>query len=54
MLDRYSKQRCCYKGLPSGTLTLRCYNGQVGEALANVKVLNKVIGLGIPKRQVIG
>ncbi|MEZ9947058.1 transposase, partial [Vibrio breoganii] len=24
-----------YKGLTSGTLSLRCYNAQVGEALAN-------------------
>lgn len=31
--------RC--KGLTSGTLNLRCYNAQVGEALANVKAMNK-------------
>lgn len=39
-----------YKGLTSGTLSLRCYNAQVGEALANVKAMNKVLGLGIPIR----
>lgn len=37
-----------YKGLTSGTLSLRCYNAQVGEALANVKAMNKVLGLGMP------
>ncbi|MCG9694388.1 IS5/IS1182 family transposase, partial [Vibrio sp. Isolate22] len=39
-----------YKGLTSGTLSLRCYNAQVGEALANVKAMNKVLGLGMPIR----
>jgi hypothetical protein len=39
-----------YKGLTSGTLSLRCYNAQVGEALANVKAINKVLGLGMPIR----
>ncbi|MEF1283536.1 IS5 family transposase, partial [Vibrio sp. M250220] len=39
-----------YKGLTSGKLSLRCYNAQVGEALANVKAMNKVIGLGMPVR----
>ncbi len=42
-----------YKGLTNGTLTLRSYNGQVGEALANVKAINKVISLGMPERKVI-
>ncbi|WP_299022348.1 IS5 family transposase [uncultured Photobacterium sp.] len=41
-----------YKGLTNGTLTLRSYNGQVGEALANVKAINKVIRLGMPERKV--
>ncbi|MEZ8046452.1 IS5 family transposase, partial [Vibrio sp. 10N.247.310.56] len=39
-----------YKGLTSGKLSLRCYNAQVGETLANVKAMNKVIGLGMPVR----
>ncbi|MGF1743162.1 IS5/IS1182 family transposase, partial [Vibrio profundum] len=39
-----------YKGLTSGQLSLRHYNAQVGEALANVKAMNKVIGLGMPVR----
>lgn len=38
-----------YKGLTSGKLSLRCYNAQVGEIMANVKAINKVIGLGICK-----
>ncbi|MEZ8264621.1 IS5 family transposase, partial [Vibrio sp. 10N.237.312.C02] len=38
------------KGLTSGKLSLRCYNAQVGETLANVKAMNKVIGLGMPVR----
>lgn len=40
-----------YKQLLSSTLSLRKYNGQVGEILAGVKVMNKVIGLGMPIRQ---
>lgn len=39
-----------YKGLTNGTLSLRCYNAQVGEALVNVKAMNKVLGLGMPIR----
>lgn len=39
-----------YKGLTSGKLSLRCYNAQVGEIMANVKAINKVIGLGMPVR----
>ncbi len=42
-----------YKTLTSGTLSFRCYNGQVGEALAGVKVMNKVIGLAMPVRQAV-
>lgn len=40
-----------YKQLLSLKLSLRSYNGQVGKILAGVKVMNKVIGLGIPVRQ---
>uniref|UniRef100_UPI00111A3CF5 transposase n=1 Tax=Vibrio tasmaniensis TaxID=212663 RepID=UPI00111A3CF5 len=39
-----------YKGLTSGKLSLRCYNAQVGEIMANVNAINKVIGLGMPVR----
>ncbi len=35
-----------YKQL-SPTLSLRKYNGQVSEILAGVKVMNKIIGLGM-------
>jgi hypothetical protein len=41
----------CYKQLISPKLSLRNHNGQVGEMLAGVKVLNNVIGLGMPVRQ---
>lgn len=40
-----------YKQLISAKLSLRCDNAQVGEALAGVKAMNKVIGLGMPARQ---
>lgn len=40
-----------YKKLLSGQVTLRIYNGQVGEIWANVKALNKLTGLGMPVRQ---
>ncbi|PCS22472.1 Mobile element protein [Candidatus Enterovibrio escicola] len=36
-----------YKKLRSPKLTLRDYNVQVGELLANVKVMNTVIRLGM-------
>ncbi len=39
-----------YKGLASGKLGLRCYNAQVGEIMANVKAINKIIGIGVPVR----
>jgi hypothetical protein len=32
-------------------LSLRNYNAQVGEILAGVKVMNTLIGLGMPARQ---
>ncbi|TMX38258.1 hypothetical protein DA100_10550 [Vibrio sp. Hep-1b-8] len=31
-------------------LSLRCYNAQVGEIMANVKAIKKVLGLGMPVR----
>ncbi|SFO78686.1 IS5 family transposase [Enterovibrio norvegicus] len=37
-----------YKKLLSPQLALRDYDAQVGEALANVKAMNKVIRLGMP------
>ncbi|MBY7923571.1 hypothetical protein KW453_15000 [Vibrio fluvialis] len=37
-----------YKKLLSSHLALRDYDAQVGKALANVKVMNKVITLGMP------
>ena len=40
-----------YKQLISPKLSLRDYNAQVGEALAGVKAMNKVIGLGMPIRK---
>lgn len=41
-----------HKQLISPKLSLRDYNGQVAEALAGVKVMNKMLGLGMPVRQV--
>jgi len=40
-----------YKQLLSGKVSLRKYNGQVGEILANVKALNKLTTLGMPVRR---
>lgn len=40
-----------YKQLLNAKLALRDYNAQVGEALANVKAMNKVIRLGMPVSQ---
>ena len=37
------------KKLLGGTLSLRNYNAQVGEAYAMIKALNKLTGLGMPK-----
>jgi hypothetical protein len=42
-----------YKQLISDKLSLRNYNAQVGEVLSGVKVMNKVIGLGMPVRQAV-
>ena len=49
----YSRlQRCHqFKHLIRPKLSLRNYNAQVGEILAGVKVMNKLIGLGMPVRQ---
>ncbi len=40
-----------YKRLTSGTLSLRCFNAQINKALANIKILNYV--LGMPERKAI-
>ena len=40
-----------FKQLIGPTLSLRNYNAQVGEITAGVKVMNKLIGLGMPVRQ---
>lgn len=40
-----------YKQMISERLSLRDYNGQVGEVLAGVKVLNKLTSLGMPERR---
>jgi len=42
-----------FKPLIGPKLSLRNYNAQVGEILAGVKVMNKVIGLGMPVRQLV-
>lgn len=42
-----------YKQLISPKLSQRDYNGQFGEALVGVKVMNKVIGVGMPILQSI-
>lgn len=40
-----------YKTLIGHRLSLRCHDAQVAEVLVGVKVLNKVIGLGMPERR---
>lgn len=40
-----------YKQLISGKLSLRAYNAQIGEIMAGVGALNKMLGLGMPVRQ---
>ncbi|MBZ6068564.1 IS5/IS1182 family transposase, partial [Aeromonas schubertii] len=40
-----------FKQLIGPKLSLRNYNAQVGEILAGVKVMNTLIGLGMPVRQ---
>ncbi|EGU38244.1 hypothetical protein VIS19158_13957 [Vibrio scophthalmi LMG 19158] len=39
-----------YKMLKSAILSLRCCYTQVGDVYANVKAINNVIRLGMPKR----
>ncbi|WP_425667491.1 IS5 family transposase [Vibrio tubiashii] len=41
------------KKLLGGTLSLRNYNGQVGETYAMIKALNKITGLGMPETMMI-
>lgn len=43
-----------YKRLLSGKLSLRDYNAQVDEALANVKAMNKMTSLGMPVSERVG
>lgn len=42
-----------YKQLISAKLSLRSYNGLVAEVLAGVKVMNKMLLLGMPVRQAV-
>lgn len=42
-----------FKQLIRSKLSLRNYNTQVGEISAGVKVMNKLIGLGMPVRQAV-
>ena len=42
-----------YKQLISAKLILRSYNGQVAEALAGVKVMNKMLTLDMPVRRAV-
>ncbi len=58
--DNYYHQRSLsetgmyrYMQLNNAKLSLRNDNAQVGEVLAGVKVMNKVIGLGMPVRQAV-
>ena len=37
------------KQLLGGTLSMRNYNAQVGEAYAMIRALNKLTGLGMPE-----
>jgi len=40
-----------YKQLIGEKLSLGAYNGQIGEIMAGVSALNKMLGLGMPVRQ---
>ncbi len=42
-----------FKQLIRSKLSLRNYNAQVGEILVSVKVMSKLIGLGMPVRQTV-
>ena len=54
---RYGYHRCSIsetamyriKQLLGGTLSMRNYNAQVGEAYAMIRALNKLTGLGMPE-----
>lgn len=41
------------KQLLGGTLSIRNYNAQVGEAYAMIRALNKLTGLGMPETHYI-
>ncbi len=41
------------KKVLGGTLNLRDYNAQIGEAYVIIRVINKLIELGMPKIKVI-
>ncbi|MFB2840385.1 IS5/IS1182 family transposase, partial [Aeromonas jandaei] len=40
-----------FKQLLAGKISLRKYNGQVGEVMAYVGAINKLNSLGLPVRQ---
>ncbi|PMU05927.1 IS5/IS1182 family transposase, partial [Aeromonas salmonicida] len=40
-----------FKQLMAGQITLRKYNGQVGEVMAYVSAINKLNTLGLPVRK---
>ncbi len=40
-----------FKPLLAGKISLRNYNGQVGEVMAYVSAINKLNTLGLPVRQ---
>jgi len=40
-----------FKQLLAGKISLRTYNGQVGEVMAYVSTINKLNSLGLPVRQ---
>ncbi len=41
----------CFKQLLAGKISLRKYNGQVGEVMAYVSAMNKLNALGLPVRR---
>ncbi|PXV56794.1 UNVERIFIED_ORG: hypothetical protein DFO51_102564 [Aeromonas veronii] len=42
---------CRFKQLLTGKISLRKYNGQVGEVMAYVSAINKLNSLGLPVRK---
>lgn len=40
-----------FKQLMTGKISLRNYNGQVGEIMAYICAMNKLNGLGLPVRK---